>query len=309
MVQTIDILLQFFVGESGESGCISEHSPADGVVVMKICDHAFDYMNGKVTIDQTPAENLPQPTPLHFHLDDEVFKYLKLAKDHAEGLIDDLQMRVLNFHHFGKDTIKTFRVSPDSFVQMALQYAFYRTHNVPGATYESGGTRLYHEGRTECIRSCSIESVNFAKAMLDNAASDTEKYNCLMNAVKGHNAYAKMATQGLGVDRHFQGMKKAAQLNGLPIPDIYDDPGYTRSARMRLSTSQISSGHGSFTCFGPLQMDGYGCCYSINKNNLIVSISSMRSNKETCSDTFKSNLEQSFLDMQEVCLRNLPSKL
>ena len=76
--------------------------------------------------------------------------------------------------------------------------------------------------------------------------------NCILSS--GHNTYARMATQGLGVDRHLQGMKMAALENDLPVPEIFSDPGYTRSARMRLSTSQISSAYGSFTCFGPLQV-------------------------------------------------------
>ena len=118
-----------------------------------------------------------------------------------------------------------------------------------------------------------------------------------------------MATQGLGVDRHFQGMKMAALENNLPLPEIFNDPGYLRSARMRLSTSQISSAYGGFTCFGPLQLDGYGCCYSINNDSIIVSISSMKSNSETCSNTFHDNLTQSLLDMQQVASKNVSSKL
>jgi len=304
-----DKCLNFFVGESGENGCISEHTPADGVVVMKIADHALSYVHGKLPLDESPAGAVPAPAHLKFKANDEVLKSIETAKTNITELMEDLQMRVLDFRHFGKNTIKMFKVSPDSFVQMALQFAFYRTHRVPGATYESGGLRMYHEARTECIRSCSEESVNFAKTMLSASASDAEKFNSLMNAVRGHNAYAKMATQGQGVDRHFQGIKMAAKEAGLPIPDIYDDPGYVRSARMRLSTSQISSSYGCFTCFGPLQLDGYGCCYSINNDSVIISISSMKSNPETCSDTFKENLSQSFLDMQQVCLANLSSQL
>ena len=43
-IKKTSCLLQFFVGSSGENGCISEHTPADGVVVMKIADHAMSYM-------------------------------------------------------------------------------------------------------------------------------------------------------------------------------------------------------------------------------------------------------------------------
>ncbi len=49
---------------------------------------------------------------------------------------------------------------------MAIQFAFYRIHQTPGAHYESGSTRMFNQGRTEVIRSCSNESIQFAKAML-----------------------------------------------------------------------------------------------------------------------------------------------
>lgn len=41
----------------------------------------------------------------------------------------------------GKGAIKKLRVSPDSFVQMALQLAFYRMHKFVPKTYESAMTR------------------------------------------------------------------------------------------------------------------------------------------------------------------------
>lgn len=304
-----DKTLNFFVGASGENGCISEHTPADGVVVMKIADHAMSYIHGKLSVDESPADMVSAPAHLKFQMTGGVDEYVTKARSHIAGLIDDLQMRVMHFQPYGKNTIKLFKVSPDSWVQMALQMAFYRTHGVPAATYESGGLRSFHEARTEVIRSCSEESTNFAKTMLNQQASDADKFNALMNAIRGHNAYARMATQGLGVDRHFQGMKMAALENDLPLPEIFNDPGYLRSARMRLSTSQISSAFGSFTCFGPLQLDGYGCCYSINNDSIIVSISSMKSNSETCSNTFHDNLTQTLQDMQEVASKNMSSKL
>lgn len=34
-------------------------------------------------------------------------------------------------------------------------------------TYEASMTRLFREGRTETVRSCSIESCNFVRAMMD----------------------------------------------------------------------------------------------------------------------------------------------
>ena len=59
------------------------------------------------------------------------------------------------------------KVSPDSFIQQALQLAWYRDQGYVTATYESASTRGFLHGRTETIRSVTSESRAFVKAMLD----------------------------------------------------------------------------------------------------------------------------------------------
>lgn len=41
-------------------------------------------------------------------------------------LAEDVDMRVAVFEHFGKNVPKTFNMSPDAFIQVALQLAYYR---------------------------------------------------------------------------------------------------------------------------------------------------------------------------------------
>lgn len=41
-------------------------------------------------------------------------------------LSSNLDMYTLEFKDYGKNFIKTHKMSPDSFIQMAMQYAFYR---------------------------------------------------------------------------------------------------------------------------------------------------------------------------------------
>lgn len=85
-----------------------------------------------------------------------------------------------------------------------------------------------------------MESMDFVKVMTKNDASIEAKRNALRNAMLAHNQYARMAIQGLGVDRHLQGLKMASVELGKSLPELYNDPGYFRSSRMRLSTSQVS---------------------------------------------------------------------
>jgi hypothetical protein len=62
-------------------------------------------------------------------------------------------------------------------------------YNKPGAQYESATTRKFLYGRTETIRSCSIEAVQFARTMLDSSATDDDKAKALQAAMKFHREY------------------------------------------------------------------------------------------------------------------------
>ena len=52
--------------------------------------------------------------------------------------------------------------------------------------------------------------------------------------------YAAWAVDGQGVDRHLFGLKKMIR-EGEDVPDIYQDPAYSRTSHWELSTSQLSS--------------------------------------------------------------------
>jgi len=45
---------------------------------------------------------------------------------HFYSLIHDLEMFSFAYTGYGKEYIKSQKLSPDSYIQMAIQYAFYR---------------------------------------------------------------------------------------------------------------------------------------------------------------------------------------
>jgi len=173
-------------------------------------------------------------------------------------------------------------------------------HKVPGAQYESAHLRIFENGRTETIRSCSNESLAFCKAMTSGKTSVEEKACLLREAVVGHQKYARLALQGLGVDRHLLGLKLMAQENNLPIPEFYSSLGYTKSMHFRVSTSQVATKYDAFMGYGPATDDGYAACYNPRDHDIIVAITSWRYNNDTDPDKFATALENSFLEMQDV---------
>jgi hypothetical protein len=68
-------------------------------------------------------------------------------------------------------------------------FFLYRLYNEPCATYETASLRKYQHGRTDTIRSCSIESLAFCKAMVDPNVSQDQKRELLRKAVNSHKNY------------------------------------------------------------------------------------------------------------------------
>ena len=42
------------------------------------------------------------------------------------SLIEDVDLQLMTFNDFGKEVLKMFKLSPDGFIQMAIQLAYYK---------------------------------------------------------------------------------------------------------------------------------------------------------------------------------------
>ena len=103
-------------------------------------------------------------------------------------------MECFTFEDFGADEIKKCKLSPDSFIQIAMQVTFYKLQKKPPAHYESAALRRFISARTECIRSTSVESVEFSKLMSADSGSDSEKKEALIKAINAHKQTAGEVT-------------------------------------------------------------------------------------------------------------------
>ena|ERR1700722_16671520 len=63
------------------------------------------------------------------------------------------------------------KLSPDAYIQMALQLAWYRSRGEFTATYETALTRMFARGRTETIRTLTVDSRAWVLSMVDRGAS------------------------------------------------------------------------------------------------------------------------------------------
>jgi carnitine O-acetyltransferase len=259
--------IQFIINDNGTSGFMGEHSMMDGTPTHRLNDYVNDVIfNNKLDFsDPSIRSSLPEPTVVKFHVTKEVAAEIQRAeKDFAE-VIGQHELRVQAYQGYGKGLIKKFKCSPDAYVQMIIQLAYFKMYGKNRATYESAATRRFQLGRTETCRSVSDDSVAFCKAMADPEIDHNTTVELFRKAVNSHLEYIAAASDGKGVDRHLFGLKKLLE-PGEELPAIYKDPAFAYSSKWFISSSQLSSEY--FNGYGWSQVvdEGWGLAYMINEN-------------------------------------------
>ena len=258
--------LQFIINDNGTAGFNGEHSMMDGTPTHRLNDYVNKAIFNNLLDFDNPSvrSSLPDPTPLTFQLNTEVEKAIADALREHRSLMAAHELRVQAFQGYGKGLIKKFKCSPDAYVQMLIQLAYFKMYGLNRPTYESAATRKFQEGRTETTRSVSDESVAFCRAHADPAVPREEVVRLFRAALAAHTKYTLEATEGRGVDRHLFGLKRLLR-GGEKLPALYEDPAYAYSMSWYLSTSQLSSEY--FNGYGWSQVidDGFGIAYMINE--------------------------------------------
>lgn len=303
-----DKTIQFIIGEDGSCGLIYEHAPAEGPPIVKLIDHVVETMK-KSEMVRTPMVPLPMPQKLRFNITPEIKRDIEKAKQNMNIMVQDLDVRVVVFPHFGKNVPKAHKMSPDAFIQVALQLAYYRMYKVCCPTYESASLRMFRLGRTDTIRSASIDSAKFVKGMDNPALQNMEKVTLLEKAVKAHRAYTDMAIRGQAIDRHLLGLKLQAIEDLTSLPEIFMDTSYAKALHYNLSTSQVPAKTDCVMCFGPVVPDGYGVCYNPMEQHINFAVSAYNSCEDTNATQMAQTLQEALVDMRDLLEQTPKAKL
>jgi len=279
-----DKCFQLIVFANGRAGMNGEHSKMDATPTSRLCRYLIDEAQARVLPDfrnlnaedlYEIASALDKPQPLKFVSSTALAKAIENAHMYFKETVDAHEMVPTEFKGYGKGLIKTFKMSPDAYVQMALQLAYYRKHGELVATYESAATRKYRHGRTETARSCSNESKAFCLAMENSDVGLKARAAACRAAVARHAQYTAWAVDGQAVDRHLLGLRLIRNADE-PVPAMFADPVFARTCRWRLSTSQISDDCFNAYGWGEVVPDGYGCAYMVKETELDFCITSLK---------------------------------
>lgn len=267
--------VQFVICDNGSAGQLNEHSQMDGTYTLRLGEYVCSQTLGGKIDTNAPVKFVPPVEELPFNVNANILSNIESAQAAFDAEIEKQEVVVWNYDVYGKNAIKSFKVSPDSYMQMLFQIAYYRMYGKIRPVYESAATRKFAQGRTETTRSVTIESADFLKSFWDPNLSATEKIEKFRKAANSQVAYVADAAEGLGVDRHLFGLKKMLQ-EGEPVPSIYTDPVFSYSGSWYLSTSQLSSEYFNGWGFAEVIDDGFGLAYAVNADSLRVNISSKK---------------------------------
>lgn len=214
--------LQIIVCKNGSAGINFEHTGVDGHTVLRFASDLYTdtilrfarTINGQAptlwaSTSPDPSKRDPEsfgdvnttPHKLEWDLIPELRVAVRFAETRLADLIEQNEFQCLDFQGYGKNFMTSMGFSPDAFVQMAFQAAYYGLYGRVECTYEPAMTKVYLHGRTEAIRTVSEESVNFVQAFwADNPAE--QKVEALKKACQKHTATTKDCAKAQGCDRH-----------------------------------------------------------------------------------------------------------
>lgn len=214
--------LQIIVCKNGSAGINFEHTGVDGHTVLRFASDVYTdtilrfakSINGQApslwaSTSPDPSKRDPAsfgdvsttPHKLEWDMVPELSTALRFAETRLADLIQQNEFQTLEFGHYGKNFMTSMGFSPDAFVQMAFQAAYYGMYGRVESMYEPAMTKTFFHGRTEAIRQVTHESVDFIRTFWaeNPPASKVEK---LRKACEKHTAMTKECAKAQGQDRH-----------------------------------------------------------------------------------------------------------
>lgn len=240
------------------------------------------------------------PRKIEWNMTEEIELGVRFAETRLSDLILQNEVKVLEFHDYGKNFITDMKMSPDAFVQMAIQAAYYGLYGKSECTYEPAMTKTFLHGRTESIRSVTSQSLEFVQTFF-SSADPHDKLNSLRSALKGHTNITRECSKGNGQDRHLYALECVWErlYKGDKKPQIFTDSGWSTLNHTVISTSNCGNPALRLFGFGPVVSNGFGIGYIIKEDQIAFVASSKHRQTERLLQSLKNYL----LDVKTMLLK------
>ncbi|KAI9595666.1 acyltransferase ChoActase/COT/CPT [Syncephalis fuscata] len=292
------------IERDGRAGMQCEHAACDGLVPSKVAAQALT--NPVQFLDVAPSTpshpSLAPPKALHFELDEKLYAMLSLARKETEATSANSDACCLQFCDYGSNFIKSIaKLSPDAYIEMAFQLAFFRRHNEFASACESIGMRGFLKGRTEIGRVFSKECRAWCEAMLDPSMAVMQKRNLLEQACLVHKDMIKRALNGEGASWHLHALMLMCRKD--EEHPVFTSAAAKKGDSWRLYAGSLNSAD-KFYCggFAAPAEDGYGIGYHFRSNSINIGIECERKCPETDAMLYRNALIVSLREMANICL-------
>jgi hypothetical protein len=204
-----DKSLTVSIESNGRAGMNGEHSPCDALIPSIMVDNvvaepidiaAFSESPQKISgVEYVELGEGQGWKSLDWVVDETINEEIRQAELRAKAIVEDSDASQLWFSEYAADWMRKSgrfqtspnllsiaselskflfiaKVSPDAYIQLALQLAWYKQRGEFTATYETASTRLFKHGRTDVIRTYSTDTRDFVRTMMDPNASVSRRF-------------------------------------------------------------------------------------------------------------------------------------
>ncbi|GAB5590517.1 carnitine O-acetyltransferase yat1 [Umbelopsis nana] len=317
--------LQIIVCKNGSAGINFEHTGVDGHTVLRFVSDIYTdtilrfaqtinsqtksifhsvTQNGdhrrSSSVSSTSTNQLQDinPRKIEWKLNKELKLGIRFAETRLSDLILQNEVNVLEFDDYGKSFIVDMKLSPDAFVQMAFQAAYYDLYGKIECTYEPAMTKTFLHGRTEAIRTVTPEVADFVKMFSERNGDNRGVLDALRKAISKHSKLTRECSKGLGHDRHLYALSCLWERlhNDEKTPKIFTDAGWAIMNHTVISTSNCGNPALRLFGFGPTVGNGFGIGYIIKDDGIALCVSS----KHRQTARYLATLKQYLLDIKQM---------
>ncbi|XP_074659710.1 carnitine O-palmitoyltransferase 1, liver isoform-like [Tubulanus polymorphus] len=297
-------------------GYTAEHSWGDATVTSQMFEHIYSkdvYELGYRDDGHCRGEpeiNPPPPSKLVWDIPEECIEEIEKNYVEVTEVIAEIDLYCCAQMSYGKGFIKSVNLSPDAYIQMAINLAYFRECGKLDATYQPTMNLFFRYGRTSNVHSSTTEARAFVNAMEDKTISNEERFALLKKACDNHQYLTRQSMIGQNYPRHIFAMIFAARdikawssfLDLINYDDstlIATQSSLDQTGLMRLKEFPENGAPGG--CFGVIRKDNYGVFYTMSGENMIyIHVSSKVSTENKDSKRFAHRLLKAFTDMREM---------
>uniref|UniRef100_H3CJU3 Carnitine palmitoyltransferase 2 n=1 Tax=Tetraodon nigroviridis TaxID=99883 RepID=H3CJU3_TETNG len=300
----LDKSFNFCISTSGEFSAFSEHSWGDGLIGSLALGGIHKDSTERPQVHPASAaaavDSAAAVRLLKFNLDSELKEGIKKAKDNISLAESQPGVEFMEFRKGGKETLKKYKISSDSMVQLAIQMGFLRLYGQTVPTSESCSTAGFKHGRYEVMMPVSMYTKECAHAFVcQRDQHTTQQLKAMLHQCSDHHRQLiREASSGQGFFCHLYCLYDLSTSKDQELHSLFTDCGILNG--FTLSTSTVPAPSLKTSVFAPDVPEGFGVFYTFHDNTIFFSLSSFlpRSRQELSQSIFKS-LEDIFTVLEE----------